>query len=380
MSTRSNSATRVRTAPVDTRLAVIFLVGLLTAAGCATNVQPPPQLYEVCQTGSHAMCQSWAYAGERVELRLVGLNLSEVWEVDLGNDDPPLARGSFRAWIGPVELDQVRRAQDAYLGQETLIAELRSGLPLGFYPVEIETPGGQRAVLGGSAFEIRDPLRLFLDLDKPILPRGDTAQLTVTVQNRGTAAIDRVALELSQGGSGAFRLPMPQTPFELAGLVEQDVVFDLEAGGVGVAQLAVIASGLAAGGVPIVQQTPVSTAAQILEPAGLELTAVVTPQSVSVGQPFQVQVLATNPGEVAIREARLDRPEASGAGQVQWAVDPDQILTIEPGAAVSFSWSGTATASGTAWITTSVDGLEAISQREVGASLTGPIPLEILSQ
>jgi hypothetical protein len=99
-----------------------------------------------------------------------------------------------------------------------------------------------------------------------------------------------------------------------------------------------------------------------------------------VGQPFQLQVQATNPGGVAIRQARLDPPEDSGAGQVQWAVDPDQVLTIEPGASVTFSWSGTASSAGTAWITASLTGSEAISQREVGASLSSPIPLEILSQ
>ncbi len=358
----------------------LVLASLFGLAGCATDVQPPPKLFEVCQALDQSRCLAWAWAGEEITLRLVGSDLSQVWEVDLGNEDPPTARGSFRAWIGSLELDRVRRAEDPILGQQALIADLPAGLTPGFYPVEVETPGGQRAMLGGNAFELRDPLALQLSLDKAQLPRGDTARLTITVQNRGPAPIDRLALDLSQGGTGGFALPSLPATFSLQGQTEQDVTLDLVAGGPGDAELAVTATGLAAGWIPVGRQPPAVIEARILEQAALQLQAELLPASVSVGQPLELRVVVTNSGGVSVRQAQLTRPEVTGAGAVQWAFDPGQVLTIEPGAQVTFSWPGTAASAGTAWINASLSGLEAISQREVGVSLTSPIPLEILSR
>lgn len=361
-------------------MAGLVLAGLLRLAGCATDVQPPPKLFEVCQALDPSTCLAWAWAGEQITLRLVGSDLAEVWEVDLGNEDPPTARGSFRAWIGSVELDRVRRTDEPFLGQEALIADLPAGLAPGFYPVEVETPGGQRVVLGGNAFEVRDPIALQLQMDKAQLPRGDLAQLTITVQNRGPTQIDRLALDLSQGGTGAFSLPAPPATFGLSGQAQQDVIIDLVASGPGDAELAVTATGLAAGWIPVSHQTPALFEARILERAALQLQAQLSTASVIIGQPLELRVQATNTGGVAVRQAQLTRPEVTGAGAVQWAFDPGQTLTIEPGAQVTFTWPGTAATAGTAWITTALSGLEAISQREVGVSLTSPIPLEILSQ
>jgi hypothetical protein len=358
------------------RIRSILPVLLALAAGCATELQPPPTLLEVCRASDDSVCIGWIYAGERTELKLLGADLLEAWEVDLGTTEPPVSIDEFRAWIGPAELEQVRLSPQALRGSQALEGVIPGDLPAEVYPVKIETPAGQQAQQA-NGFEIRDPIWIRLGLDKPTLPRGDQARLTVTIENRGPVPLRDNQLALSQGGSGSFLLPDPPPAFSLAGQSSVDVDLDLVASGPGQPQLAVTVSAMADGRIPVGNRVPAILQASILEEVQLRLSASIQPPLGPVGSQIVLAVTATNDGGVAARGVRMLPPEVAGAGQIQWDPDPGTNRDIAPGQSYTLRWYGTASAAGTAFVSASVLATEALSLRPIQADLPTPISFVI---
>ena len=348
----------------------------LAWAGCATEFQPAPLLSEVCQARDAAVCISWAYAGEQVDLALLGEDLLQVFEVDLGDDGHPEIPGEFSASIGGVPLDDVRLSPDRLRGQEMLLASLPGELPAGEHEVKVTTPSGQQ-VLRPRLFFIRDPVWVELEIEKPTLPRGDENRLTVRIENRSSAALAEVTLDLAQGGSGSYVLPAPPPPFSLPGDSFADVVLDLVAGSPGLPQVAVDVDAMAGADIRVGTSHPAIISSAVLEAADLVVEARIEPRVVSVGEPIELFVTALNEGGVAVLDAGLLPPRVEGAGTIQWEQVPGRLHDIEPGGNMAFRRSGIAIEPGTAWILPTVTGNEALSGRPLEASAPYSIPVKI---
>lgn len=345
-------------------------------AGCASELQSPPRLHEVCRAQDDSLCVNWAYAGERVDLKLLADNLTEVWDVDLGNDDPPVTRGAFRAWIADQELEQVQLVPDSLRGHGFLVGVLPGQLPVDRHRVTIESPAGQQAVRG-DLFEIRDPVRVSLAIDKPTLPRGDRARLTAQIDNRATVALQAVTLELVQGGSGAFLLPDPPPPFSLGAQTGRAVDLELIATSPGQPQLAVMVSATADGRIAVGTEVPVTIMAAVLEQALLWPSASIQPTTGPVGSQVSLALTVANQGGVTARGVSMLLPAVSGAGQIQWNADPGISRDIAPGQEFTFRWYGTASAPGTAYLIAAATGTEALSGRQLSTQTSAPLVLVI---
>lgn len=350
------------------RSSIASLTLLLTVAGgCGYSAQPDPELHRVCRADESADCVDWALAGETVALELAGRNLTAAWEVDLGDDDPPAAIGTFRAWIGGHELEQVELAMDAAGTQPHLRGRLPAGPVPGLHPAEVETPAGQRAAVG-SAFALRSPLSLEVVGEPARLPRGATFQILVRLTHAGTVPLEQVALSLRQGGDGSFYLPPPPAPFTIAGGEQATVQLELEAASPGRPEIEVAATALAAGRVPVSSGAPQRWRAEILEPARLAVEAVAEPATVAVDDPFSLRIIVGNDGGTTAEAVRPLRPQAEGNGAVRWQLDSSQMRDIPPGGQATFTWDGIGANPGTARIQAAVAGTEALSDRPLQAA------------
>ncbi len=348
-------------------IASLLTLLLAVAGGCGYSAQPAPELHRVCRVDDSAACVAWALAGETVAVELAGRNLAAAWEVDLGADDPPAAIGTFRAWIGGHELEQVELAMSAAGTQPHLSGRLPAGPVPGLHPAEVETPAGQRAALG-SAFALRSPLSLEVAGEPARLPRGASFQVQVRLTHAGTEPLEQVALSLRQGGGGSFYLPPPPPPFTIAGGEQPTVQLELEAASPGRPEIEVAATALAAGWIPVSSGAPQRWRAEILEPARLAVEAVAEPATVAVDDPFSLRIIVSNSGGTTAEAVQPLRPQADGNGAVRWQLDSSQMRDIPPGGQATFNWDGIAASPGTARIQAAVTGTEALSGRPLEAS------------
>ena len=66
-------------------LSICLTAALISLAGCATETLDPPIVQQACQARDDANCIAFAYAGERVELKILGQNFAAAWRIDLGH-------------------------------------------------------------------------------------------------------------------------------------------------------------------------------------------------------------------------------------------------------------------------------------------------------
>ena len=107
----------------------------------------------------------------------------------------------YRAWVGEVELTEVR-----WVDGRTLSAVVPAGLPLGPHDVVVESAAGRRGTLAGG-FRVAYPapdLRATAAFDPPSPTVGQAVSLLVTVTNDGTGAARGVTATPALSGPGAL--------------------------------------------------------------------------------------------------------------------------------------------------------------------------------
>jgi hypothetical protein len=354
----------------------ICLTAVISLAGCATETIEPPIVQQACQARDDANCIAFAYAGERVELKILGQNFAKAWVVDLGTDQAPAPQDRFRAWFDSVELQSVEPDPDPLRGKSVLLASQPGQVPVGQPLLTVESPAGQSASLAG-AFEIRTPLLATLEFEKPVLPRGDVNRLTVILSNRAAVTLEVVALVLSQGGSGSYSIPSMPAPFEIPANASVTRELDLEAASPGQPELVLSVTALADGRIPVSLEVPARLDSAILEEAQLQARARFEPEQVAQGDPVSLIVEVSNQGGVASLDVNLADLTPWGAGEVSWDQDPGTSRDLAPQTSYSFRRSGVAETAGTLWLQPQVQAEEILSGRALGAATPHPISLEI---
>jgi len=267
----------------------LWLMPLFLWTGCATESLPDPSLYSVCQSAKEP-CVSEAYAGETPEVALIGEHFHPAFEVDIGGDDPPPLLGNFRATIANLPFYDVWRDSGTLL-----LGTLPGTAPLGIHDVIVETPGGRRAGLP-EAFGIVDPLEVTATPEHLRIPEGHSIELDVTLQNRGTALLTQITLNLSQEGSGQVILPPDAVLTSLGSESSLTVTLPLRAERQGPVTLLLSVTALAGGSVGVGTQEPLATGVLVLPPAALVVSTDVSPNEVGPGARFELIITVFNTG------------------------------------------------------------------------------------
>ena len=232
-----------------------LLSSLLLHPGCGSIEQTAPLVTQVCRASGMTTCVSQAYAGEEIELRILGEHFHPRLTIDLGRDDPPEPNGGFLAWLGPLALRGVEPHSVGFLGRLALAATLPGELGPGMYTLHLEAPSGQRGIRY-EAFRVRNPITVHLTLQRFYLRPGEQTHLAVRVDNLSAAGLSAVTLHLAQGDEGAVGLPPPPSAFDLPALGTHTEEISVQAIRAGIVQLSVSVLCLAASGLPLQTSAP----------------------------------------------------------------------------------------------------------------------------
>jgi hypothetical protein len=184
-------------------------------------------LQAVCQTGNTTDCANWTYAGQSVELELLGDNFFDAYQIHLDTTGNPTSLGVFRAWVGPLELDRIRISNVPRRGRSALLGRFSGALLPGNYRLEIENPAGQRLDPNDRdvMFDVLEPMVSEAKLDEVAPVVGKQVNLHVSLTNLSSSDLMEVTMELRQQGEGSFGLPAMPDRFTLS--AESTNTFDL---------------------------------------------------------------------------------------------------------------------------------------------------------
>lgn len=189
--------------------AALVIAALVACGGCATQEAPgaPFPSGVVPAIGFGAVETPVEIAGE-------GFHVQGVQAADGGSH----VDARYRAWLGATELVEV-----TWVDGRTLRARVPSGLALGWHDLVVEGPFGRGAL--ASAYLVVDGLPAVLGASLAMAERvtiGDEVQVTLTVENLGTALVADVRPAVSMAGQGGLDV-----------VSGADAATDLPAGGKG---------------------------------------------------------------------------------------------------------------------------------------------------
>jgi len=354
----------------DIKTRALWIWMLLLPAGCAVDNLPDPALQDVCQS-AQGPCVNRAYAGERASIALIGEHFDPAFAVNLNNDDPPILRGAFRAYIAQTPIEDLQRHSD-----QLLAGRLPGTVPLGSHDVTVEIPGGMHSRLP-EAFSIVDPLSVTVAPGYRLIPVGHSFGLDVTLENLGPVLLTQVTLRLSQDGTGRFLLPADSVLASLGGESTSTTTLPLQAEQPGPATLLLEVSALAGGSVLVGTQEPLAVDILALPPAVLVASAEVVPTTVDPSENFELIVNVFNTGGTDALDVEVLGPEVSGSGSVTLGDPAPARLNIPAGSRQTIRFGGRAEERGTVLFDVGVQGVEAISQRLLGPVSADPVSIEI---
>jgi hypothetical protein len=239
--------------------------------------------------------------------------------------------------------------------------------------VTVEFPGGRRAGLK-EAFSIVDPLSVTVTPPPQRIPDGHALDLEVTLQNLGPALLTQVTLSLSQEGNGRFILP---ADLVLASLSGEPIELELQAQQPGSATVLLDVSALAGGNVLVGTAEPLVIEFLVLPPAVLVASAEVSPTTVDPGEGFELIVDVFNTGGTDALDVEALVPAVSGSGSATLGDPVPSRLDVAAGSRQTIRFSGQAQQSGTVEFNVRVQGLEAVSQHDLGPVDVDPVSIEI---
>ncbi len=207
---------------------------------------------------------------------------------------------------------------------------------------------------------------------------GQSFLATLTITNTGQATatgVDAASFVVSgSGGTGAALGPTPSAPVTIGGGGAITFTWTLSASSAGSVWLTTTVTGTDANDAGGLTAAPVvSPAVTIQAPAALVAALTAAPSPRTIGQTFQVSLTVTNTGQAAAGPLDVPAFLPTGTGGATFLGGPVPAVpyaSLAGGAAVTFVWTYSATASGAVAFTATVNGADLNS----GATLTsGPV-------
>jgi hypothetical protein len=326
---------------------------LLVLAAACTRVSAPP-----APPAPSAVDPAAAYAGRDTPVLLRGDGFTPSATQQLGSGSHIEVDAGFRAFLGTVELVDVR-----WVDTHTISATVPAALPPGVYGLSIEGPYGRGSVDGvfqvdgaapaSLAATATAPARVLVDSDVPI---------AVTVSNSGVMS----ALAVSAGpavvaGPPATLQPPPEN-VDIQGGASHLFTWHAQASAPGILELTLPFAGTDEVDHSIVS-AQASASVRVVTPAHLTIASLTAPRSQPAGPAFDISVDVTNDGgsdALAVQFAALSAPAFV---TVVSSPDPQDIPA---GATRRFVWTVEGTDEGTATLGTSGAGIDSTG----GAAVT----------
>lgn len=353
-----------------------FALAALLAGGCGTQALPGPALSAVCLKDDATSCIGWAYAGEAVDLIVLGRHFHAPAEIDLDSRENPRLDDRFEARLGGVAIEGLDLAPGLLDDQQVLTGRVPGVLPPGSHHLELDAPCGQRARLE-DAFVVRTPLRVGLTRDEPQLPTGSVVRVLARFENLARVPLTDVTAGFGQEGTGRLQPFGSLEPFALDAGRSLSLGLVTRADVAGPVRLSIEAFADAAGRVPVESAAPAEIELLILQPAALGASLLLQPPVVASGETFVLVVQVYNQGGTPVQQVRLLPPVLQGSGTVLFEGPAPEIAGIQAGQSRELRWVAEAGAPGPVELAVQLVAVEAISGRRIGPVDAGSILLQI---
>jgi uncharacterized repeat protein (TIGR02543 family) len=266
---------------------------------------------------------------------------------------PPVLDTQHRAWLGSVELTDVK-----WQGTTELTGTVPADLPAGTYDLTVENALGKRGTVASAYTAVAAPaFAATATLDHTTASVGQALTLTVTVTNNGGGAVDALALSVptvssSDGGSARPTSGQPAPPASLA--AGDSVTFHWTYAAAAAGHIAIT---LAVTGTDHDTHAPLTASlaapAQALIQSGSALTPtwVNAPTTQTITLPVTLTLQLDNAAGSATAAVTDISPTVNPATNVTCtavspAPTPSAPVQIPSGGAQPFTWQCTATAPG----------------------------------
>lgn len=330
----------------------------------------------------HAVSPDSAPLAAAVKVRIEGAPFyTRATQVIGAEDGEPLS--TYRAWLGEVELTEVRR-----LSLDALEATVPAELAVGTFPLRVENPYGATATLA-EAFTVAAPVApiepvepapaaLVAEIVAPAAVNvGQVFELRARVRNSGGRAARAVvpaALALSTANATVTAGPSPAEA-TIDGGATAEFLWTLTGAASGVVTAETSATGIDVGNDAPVASGPVQSG-EILVQQRAALSGTMGATSPKVGDTFTVLMGLANTGEAAANNVAPSPLSCFGIGVVTQVGGPTPAeQTIAGGALASATYSVRADSAGAVECRASATGVDANEGTAVstGTMSTGAI-------
>jgi len=324
---------------------------VLCALACTRTSAPPPP------PAPASVDPPGTYAGREQAVLLRGDRFTPAAVQQLGGGSHIAVDYGFRAFLGSVELQQVR-----FIDSHTLAAVVPADLPAGMYDLTLEGPYGS-----GSASAVFQAVAAI----PPALAPSVTAPARVLVGSDVTVTVDvgnpggMTALAVSAGAAiatgPAITLQPPAGAFDIAGGTSHAFTWHLQASAPGVVDLTLPFSGVdEVDGTAIAAQAHASI--EVVTPAHLALVSSSAPSSQPAGPTFTLSVEVRNDGGADALGVHFD--PLTGTSLVEVVATPD-AQDIPAGATRTFTWVVRGVNEGTAVLGTAATATDAVGGQTI---------------
>ena len=353
---------------MSARRAIGLLVSVAALSGCGGADLPVPAPTSVTPARGSA--------GQATPIVIQGSGFSAL-VVQSASGGAPAVNETFRAWLGDVPLQEVRRVDDA-----TLSATVPAGLPLGPGTLRVEGPYGTSGELA-NAFTVDAPpvgaLTAAISAAPATVSVGQSITVTLSVQNTGTAGLTGVVPGApSVTGTGTTGTPAGPTPASLATLApgaSGSFTWTYPTSGAGALAFAGSAAGSSVpSGATVAAATDPTLPARVTveRPAALTATLPVS-GSAAVNRDFTVSMTVANTGGAAARNVVPGTPALAPEGLAALKAGtgpvPASVASLATGASTTFTWTFVAgTTPGTVRISAAASGSDANSGAAISSA------------
>ncbi|WP_434389757.1 hypothetical protein [Melittangium boletus] len=356
---------------IDPRRAALALCCLLGAT-CSSG----PEAGQEARL--HRLVPGWGLNTAPVSVVLEGDNFVPVATQHLGGPERVTLESRFEARLGTWRLEDV-----TWVDEHTLRLRMPEGLTPGWYPLEVETPLGERVVLPRAWFVSDRPLaelQTQVRWERDRLWVGEETRLVLTVENTGGTRARAVQARPRFEGSA-----------RVESRAESSAPVDLEPGGSASFAWTVVAHGPGSARVDLGLEAEdeargealpvprVETGLEVRERSALSATLQVDPAVVNVGQTLRVRLRVDNVGPSTMREVRPSAPMFEGLeGAVEGGSVPrPELAELAPGEGETFIWVYTARRTGEVRFRAGAGGLDAFTAQGVTTGEVSAAPITV---
>jgi hypothetical protein len=323
----------------------------LLAACSRGHSRPPPRPASISPAA--------AYTFADVPVTIYGSHFDPVATQRVGSGGAVDVDSSFRAFLGTVELQDVR-----WQAPDRLTATVPAGLSGGPFDLRVAGPTGEGTASAVFAASMRRPASIAPALSAPArVELGTQAEVDLLLTNGGETTVAQPSAQLT-ADPGVAVVAVPKMNGNIKPGETVHLVALVAGSSIGPATLTLNATGVDGfDGDPV--DAVASTAVQIVAPAALTAATIPVPDLVSVGQSLDLVATVTNQGDVDALGVALVGPVSitgSGGAAID-AMPPPQ--DIPGGTSRTFHIAAHATAAGAVFFACPVSGADAITAAPV---------------